>query len=151
MIRICIAGLAGFILLLAGCGGHLHQQCHTLPQAGWAYTDSLVTQFPALPAGGARSITLDLTLTQDYPWQNLYLKAALVSAGSRSELVPEYALMDSAGAWFVQPDMSGNYTITALLSDSTHLDPTQQYSLVLRQYMRADTLKGIAEVCVQLD
>jgi len=114
---------------------------------GWAFNEAFVNNVDIDKSRCPNvSAHLELTHTDMYPFENIYLRVSVVEEGKDAvEEVISFSLQDDLGAWI--GDKKGE-TYKALLNLPIAIPGTvsDSYILKVEQYTREDTLKGVEAV-----
>ncbi len=142
-----------FVLILAlGCGSDcIYQQSFSLPEAGWAYEDSIRFDFEIPDTSAHYNLNLKLKHAWDFPYQNLYVKFyTRFPSGKMIEQLVSLELTENAVVW--QGECSGKWcTINIPLQSNAYFPETGKYSITLEQYMRQSPVEGVKSfsLCVK--
>ncbi len=150
MKRLPVLLAALLLMALTACERVTLRSSHQPDGARWAYADSLVSAFTIDSAAGPQRVRLSLSLTDDYPYRNLYLRLRLVPPrGPVQTATPELVLQDPYGTWHAERTWGGAYELSTVLNDSATFAPGP-WRLVVQQFTRADTLVGVRSVSLEI-
>jgi gliding motility-associated lipoprotein GldH len=134
-------------LLLAGCGGERLEEKWSLPEGSWRLNDSLEATFEAKAGYLPQQLTLGLTLTDAYPYRNLYVQFRVrTPKGREYTTLPQLLLADSLGTWRAKRSWWGTYRFETVLNNAADFPEPGTYHFSLKHYMRQDTLPGVTAV-----
>lgn len=140
------------LVALSSCGGELVRLHHHNAEQRWSVADSLSAEFAVTDSLQPHRLRLNLTLTEDFPYRNLYLRFRLIDPKGRVQsTTPEFVLQDAYGNWHASRNLAGHYALTAILNDSAVFRPAGAWRLSLMPYTRADTLVGVKEVSFSVE
>lgn len=150
--RLPLAAALLTLLYLAACQPAPLELAHQPQAQRWAYADSLSAPFTIADSTRPHRISLRLSLTDDYPFRNLYIRLRLVPPpGARAQsATPELVLQDAFGNWNVERSWRGRYELTTVLNDSARFRPAGAWRLSVVQFTRLDTLPGVAAVSLSI-
>lgn len=138
------------LLALTACERTTLRSSHQPDGDRWAYADSLVSSFVIDSAAPPQRVRLSLSLTDDYPYRNLYLRLRLLPPrGPAQTATPELVLQDPYGTWHAERTWRGTYELSTVLNDSATFAPGP-WRLVVQQFTRADTLVGVRAVSLDI-
>lgn len=139
---------AAFIcLLFTSCGpAVVYEREFDLPEAGWAYADSLRFEFSIENTEQQYDYLLDVNHDAGFPSQNFYVKLHTgFPSGKRSSQQLSLQLADNFGQWF--GDCNGdNCTISIPILREASFSTPGDYSLTVEQYGRDNPLTGISNI-----
>lgn len=121
------------------------------PQQGWAYADSLTYAFSIADTLQVYNLYLELDHLVDYPYQNLYINIRTVFPdGKDLAQVLSLELSDKQGFW------QGNCNSKACelripIQEEAYFNQPGDYRIVVEQYMRTDSLRGLQSIGLQLE
>ena len=115
-----------------------------LPDACWAYDDSLVVKVPI--AAETAGVRVQLTFEEEYAYSNIYLSLTLLGpSGKKTTLQATETFIDPLGNWQVPADGSSYPYIFSGFASIPNLE-VGEYTLVLAQAMRDNPLCHIKKV-----
>ena len=144
-------GIVVNLLLLASCNGHW-QSAALKPEGGcWNVKDTLRLSFESLDTVNAYALSFPLTVSEDYPYNNVYLQATLVSPSGDTAMIPaEFVLTGPSGAWLTE--VNGDLATFQLnVGDAIIFKQSGKYAVSLLHYMREGELCGVQSVGVAID
>lgn len=149
--RIPILFIPLLVLALQACEGH-DFIANTEPEgACWEMNDSVVLPFEVSDTTAAWNLTFPLSFTDDYPYSNLYVQLTTHTPGGESgKATYRFRLMDELGNW------DGTYSgskvqYAAAVGPGIKFNQLGTYRLVLRHFMRDETLCGVHSASIALD
>lgn len=121
------------------------------PQQGWPYADSLTYAFSIADTLQVYNLYLELDHLVDYPYQNLYINIRTVFPdGKDLAQVLSLELSDKQGFW--QGDCNGEACELRIpIQERTYFNQLGDYRIVVEQYMRTDSLRGLQSIGLQLE
>lgn len=137
--------------LLASCGGHW-QSVEMKPDGGcWESGDTLKLSFESKDSVNACALGFPLTVSGDYPFNNIYLQATLRSPSGDQAVIPaEFVLADPTGAW--QTEANGDLATFQLnVGDAIIFKESGLYTVSLVHFMRDRQLCGVDRVGISVD
>jgi gliding motility-associated lipoprotein GldH len=135
------------MILLQACTPSLVDTSHSPDDGRWAVGDSLSAGFEVVDTTQAYRLRLSLSLNEDYPYRNLYVRFRLQPPTGASQVAtPEFVLQDVYGNWNVARTLTGDYSLSAVLNDSAVFRQPGRWQLSLGAYTRSDTLPGVSKV-----
>lgn len=141
------AAATALVALQAACSGGGLQKEWAIEDGAWQVADSLVEDFTATEAMPLQQIKLGLTLTDKYPYRNLYIKCRIRTPGGREyTTMPEFLFTDEAGNWLSKRSWQGSYDFEVVVNPGAEFKQPGVYQFCLVQYMRQDTLPGVQAV-----
>jgi gliding motility-associated lipoprotein GldH len=139
------------LALLGACNRYEMNQTHRFDGGQWRYADSVVFRWNNTDTAAARALGLHLSITDEFPFSNLYLQFALTSpSGRRYQVQNQFLLADSLGNWDATRSLGGHYDFNTTLNPAARFNERGTYTFTLRQYMRRDTLLGVRAIGLQL-
>ena len=139
-----VALTLGFALLtLTACGPEvIYEQHHDLP-GEWSYADSVAFGYDIADTSRAYDLVLEVDHEDVFATQNLYAQFTTVYPdGSRQTEPLSLELADGSGRWL--GDCRGEQcTLSLPLQVSTRYPDPGSYAMVLRQFMRQDSVPGL--------
>jgi gliding motility-associated lipoprotein GldH len=138
-------------MFLPACESHDHISTTEPEGACWEMHDSLVLPFSVSDTTLAWNLTFPLRFTDDYPYSNLYVQLATYTpSGESGKATYRFRLMDELGNW------DGEYAGSAIryvaaVGPGIKFNQLGDYRLVLRHFMRDETLCGIQSAGIALD
>jgi gliding motility-associated lipoprotein GldH len=121
------------------------------PQQGWPYADSLTYAFSIADTQQLYNLYLTLDHLVDYPYQNLYINIRTVFPdGKDLAQVLSLELSDKQGFW--QGDCnSEDCELRIPIQEEAYFNQPGDYRIVVEQYMRTDSLRGLQSIGLQLE
>ncbi len=140
--------LACAVTLLAltaftACGPEVVYEQHRDLPGQWAYADSVVFAYDIADTSRAYDLTLEVDHRDVFATQNLYAEFTTVYPDGRRQTEPlSLELADGSGRWL--GDCRGEEcTLRLPLQASTHYPAAGAYAMILRQFMRRDSVPGL--------
>ena len=147
--------LTGILFLVLsvfmGCGPKGNVVSKTYQTQCWAMEDTLTGTFEVKNVSDKHLMFFPLTVTDDYPYYNLFLRAEIISpSGKKSEPEQlEFRLLDPDGKWV--NDCEGKQCPFALeWGQNRVFEETGTHTVKLYHYMRDQPLCGISQVGVEV-
>jgi gliding motility-associated lipoprotein GldH len=140
------------IVLLAGCGQQNDIfQYHHIPNGRWPSDQTLVFTFDSISDKGAtHRVDIELSFSDLYPYQNLYLAVGRSLNDSVMHLdTLQFTLADDNGKWL--GSTAGRlHQITLPYLQHVRFDTGKTLRFTIRQAMIDDPLKGIEKVGIRI-
>jgi gliding motility-associated lipoprotein GldH len=134
-------------LLCASCGpDHLFEAKHEMPNAQWAYRDSLVFEFEVKDTSSRYDFFLNIDYQKDkYPFQNLYMRFNTVYPNGKSiKKQLSFDIFAPTG----EPLDAGSRHIA--LQENAFFNQPGKHRIVMEQFTRRDSLPGIGAVGLEI-
>ena len=129
--------------MLVACSGEAPLADLEPREACWKISNRLEANFSH--AGGPLEMPVELALTGNYPFSNLYLKVTLsTEAGVDTSWIMSETFVDPLGNWLV-PLKGGSYTISHNILRKQDM-PAGNYSLTLGHNMRPERVCGVKAI-----
>jgi gliding motility-associated lipoprotein GldH len=121
------------------------------PQLGWPYADSLTYAFSIADTQEIYNLYLEIDHLIDYPYQNLYINIRTVFPnGEDLAQVLSLELSDKQGFW--QGDCnSKDCNLRIPIQEEAYFNQPGDYRIVVEQYMRTDSLRGLRSIGLLLE
>jgi gliding motility-associated lipoprotein GldH len=144
-----------FLILLAfaaACGNTYHYDAEReLPDGVWPYADSVAFDFTIADTAARYNLYLDLAHADTFSKQNVYLRFHTVFPdGKRASSVLSFDLFNSLGA-ANGACRGGRCTLQSVLQQNARFAQAGDYRLVVEQWMRQDSLRGIYRVGMMVE
>ncbi|MEM0999441.1 MAG: gliding motility lipoprotein GldH [Bacteroidota bacterium] len=142
----------GVMLGLVGCGHTPIAEASTaLETECWSLQDTLQLTFSNADTQQVYQLYFPITFTEEYPYRNLYLRAAVQAPSGEVNLLPaRFDLASAEGEWYTET--SGDEVPFNLnLGEGLRLNQTGDYTIRMYHYMRDAEICGVREVGVVLD
>ena len=140
------------LLLFSACGGSHFAKTETqLENECWAASDTLDLSFENSDTSQAYQLYFPITFTEDYPYNNLHLRAVVIAPSGEKNILPSrFDLAAPTGEWFSDP--SGD-EIPFTLNIGEGLRFTQQgtYTIRMYHYMRDNEVCGVRKIGMVVD
>jgi gliding motility-associated lipoprotein GldH len=141
-----------FSFLLIACGPNIiYESKKDISNSTWLYKDSIKFAFEIKDTNKVYNIWLDIDHNSDYPFQNLYTK--IYTHFPQKEVLNQQLsieLADFTGKWN-GTGTGKNIKYNLLLQENAVFEAKGAYTIVLEQYTRQDSLKGINELGLRLE
>ncbi len=132
-------------LLLTACGPELiFEEAYELPAGTWTYADSVVFAYEIVDTSRSYDLVLDIHHRDVFATQNLYGQFTTVYPNGTRQTEPlSLELADNSGQWL--GECAGeDCTLTLPLQVSTRYPAAGRYEMVVRQFMRRDSVEGVS-------
>ena len=138
-------------LLLHSCSKHFAAQESQFENACWSANDTLRLEFENTDTAKVYQLAFPITLTEDYPFHNIYLRAVITSPSGDESMIPsEFILSDKTGAWLTEP--SGDAVpFTLKVGDGLRFNQLGKYKVCLYHFMRDELLCGVEKAGIFVD
>ena len=141
--NILLLAASSMFMLIFSCNSPL-QKAEKVFSRGWYLQDSLYFVSPPLQSGKKYQLKLDMELTEDYPFRNIYFQVGIAPQGSLLQYsVGRFEVSDESGYWYENPD-GKKHNFEWVVLDSLTAKKVASYQFSLKQYMRVDTLQGVS-------
>lgn len=146
-----LLGLFLGCLLLQSCQKHWAEIDHTFDAGCWETTDTLVLSFENTDTNQIYRLQFPVDVTEDYPFNNIYLHALLTTPSGEQSVVPsEFKLSSNAGEWFSEP--KGDIIPFQLsIADGLRFNQMGTYTVKLFHFMRDAQICGVSRAGIALD
>jgi gliding motility-associated lipoprotein GldH len=123
---------------------------YPLKNEAWSYSDTLNFSFSIADTMALYDIRLAIKHRQDYRFQNLYTQIyTAFPTGERTQQILNFDLAENSGKWL--GERSGDYALFEVnIQENAFFNKMGDYTLTLEQFMRQDSLSGIAEIQLKL-
>lgn len=133
---------------IASCSrpGNSYSEFHTIPEAGWAYVDTILFHPMFQDSIAVGSLSLALRHTSDYPFSAV---AVEITYPTGTQCVCDtviFTLADSYGRW-IGKGFGASYQMESRLPNH-NITLADSSEIRVRQIMRVDTLHGIDQIGV---
>lgn len=140
------------IFLFCGCSGDtILNKLENLPEHGWSQSNTINMEFEITDTTRYSNIYLNLRITGDYPFSNMYVLSTITLPDSSVQSIrSHHILAEDNGKW----TGSGMGDIISYEQPIALHQPFKQkgrYRLQLKQYMRMDTLPAVRDVGVRIE
>ena len=138
-------------LLLTSCGPDVvYDQAQPTANDGWAYADSLIFEFVIADTTRRYDMELALDHATDFATQNLYVELATEFPDGRRTVQPvSLELANNYGDWFGDCGAE-RCDFSVVLQPAARFDEVGAHRLVVKQFSRAERLRGVAGVGLRL-
>lgn len=144
-------GVAWLLISLNACDSHLASTDREIPGDCWAASDTLDLVFSNTDTSKIYQLYFPLTLTEEYSYNNIYLRAIVrAPSGAENVLPARFDLASPNGEW--QSEVSGDeIPFTLNLGEGLRFNQTGDYTLRFFHFMRDETLCGVRKIGMVLD
>ncbi|MEM1215387.1 MAG: gliding motility lipoprotein GldH [Bacteroidota bacterium] len=150
--RIALFYIALAGLLLTACGpSYVFEERLEVADVGWAYADSLVTEFTVTDTVSLHNLHLTVDHTDGFPYQNFYvlIHTTFPDGQRRSEQV-SLELAGKGGVWL--GDCSGaECHLSIPIQKEVFFAQTGPYRVVIQQHSRRNPLPEVRSVGLALE
>ena len=150
-LAVCI-GMIGLLISFSACEpSHLAIQEREVPGECWAAADTLHLTFSNQDTSQVYQLYFPITLTEDYPYSNIYLHAIVrAPSGAENVLPSRFDLASPDGKW--ETEVSGDeIPFTLNLGEGLRFNQIGDYTFRLYHFMRDEPLCGIRKIGMVLD
>lgn len=113
--------------------------------------DTVRVEFGSADTQQVYQLTFPMVFTEDYAYNNIYLRAAVKSPSGELNVLPaRFELQESNGAWLSPPN-GEEISFELGIGDGLRFNQEGTYTLMLYQYMRDEPLCGIRSAGLVLD
>lgn len=136
--------LCGAVLFLWACSSEtLYEQRIVLPEAGWAYEDTLSFAFEIKDTARLYTLSLEVEHSDEYPFQNLYVRIHTGYPDGKSAVqLVSLELAEKTGVW-LGTCRGRTCRLRIPIQSKTYFNQPGTYTLALEQYMRRSPLPGL--------
>lgn len=126
------------------CRSDFYSKSFPFANDEWRYDDPISFSFDIVDTTKTFDIILKVDHTDQYPYQNLYVKTTSQIPGDTA-IVQNLSLelANQAGFW-IGSCSGANCTIEIPIQSRIHFNQLGLYQIDLEQYTRTDTLKGLS-------
>ncbi|MFZ1706015.1 MAG: gliding motility lipoprotein GldH [Saprospiraceae bacterium] len=133
--------ITAFILL--GCNNDIVYDKKVVFDEAWTYNDVQEFTFDIIDTIPAHDILLEVIHDKHFAFQNIYTKVTTIFPDQQKvEHQVSLQLTDALNVWVGDCD-SKNCTASLVLSENIYFNQTGKYIILLEQYGRTDSLKGM--------
>lgn len=145
----------GSLILLAiamsGCDSHWQYASQKFEGDCWAMQDTVNLDFESSDTSTVYRLQFPLRVTEDFPFNNIYLRAQLVApSGDATEIPTEFKLCSPIGEWFSEPE-GDEIPFKLNVSDGLRFNQVGKYRIRLYHYMRDASICGVVMAGIALD
>jgi gliding motility-associated lipoprotein GldH len=139
------------MLLFSACGSHFAQTETQPANECWAAGDTLDLNFENTDTAQAYQLYFPITFTEDYPYNNLYLRAVVKAPSGEEHILPaRFDLAAPTGEWFSDPS-GDEIPFTLNIGEGLRFNQTGTYTIRLYHYMRDNEVCGVRKIGVVVD
>ncbi len=146
-----LLGLFLGCLLMQSCQKHWAESGQNFDAGCWEATDTLLLSFDNTDTNQVYRLQFPLEVTEDYPFNNIYLRAILTSPSGEASVIPsEFKLSSNAGEWYSEPK-GDIIPFNLSIADGLRFNQVGAYTVKLFHFMRDDQVCGINRAGIALD
>lgn len=119
-----------------------------MPEAGWAYGDTLVFAPEGLDSVALRTLSVALRHDNDYPYRNLWLEVTYGTPPLFYRDTVDIELADIYGRWHGK-GLGPSYQTSTTIGKAVNLSDSSR--VFIRHIMRVDTLHGIRQIGISIE
>lgn len=139
------------LVLSMGCGSHWADMETDFEGGCWEASDTLRLEFENSDTSKVYALGFPITVSDDYPYHNIFLRAILEApSGDRSLIPSEFILADPTGAWLAEPD-GDLIPFQLTVADGLRFNQIGKYTVRLYHYMRDARICGLQSAGITLD
>jgi len=141
------------LLVLYSCNSknYLFDQTKKIEKGSWSYENTLDFTFDIQDTTQIYNIYLALDHTNDYAYQNLYLKVhTLFPNGKKMERPVSFELADKYGQWYGECGSDACRLLVPFQS-KTYFNAIGKHTITLEQFMRKDPIGGIEGLSLMVE
>lgn len=140
------------LLVFGACGSdYFYETSKEIPGGIWTYRDTLDFQFNIADTSARYNLYVEFTHADTFPNQNLYLKLKTqFPDGRRVSDVKSFDFFSTQGV----PNgncTNGKCRVQLNLKQKTRFPQPGTYTITLEQYMRRDSVPGVASVGIAIE
>ena len=138
-------------LYLAGCGeSYYFEETQTIENGNWFYQDSVHFEVDIIDSTQLYALLLDFNHALEYKTQNLYIYINTeLPDGKRLGKQLSLDLAAPTGVWHGDCNKR-NCDVSINLQQKAYFNQPGKYKFTLKQYMRADPIKGINSISLKI-
>lgn len=143
-------GVVFLSTLLSGCGdGRLYEQYSSFEKAEWKMTDSVAFDLGKVDLSAIPIPQIGIKYNEDYPFSNLYLTVIAKDSADKvlGKKLINMPLFDSKSGKPLGEGFGNSFT---KLDNLPFELPMESRKVILYQYMRQESLKGVESVGVKI-
>ena len=139
------------VFIAFSCGNkHTFVVEKEMPKGDFWTNDDFVRAEFNVDKGIPYNIYFELKHTDDYPFENLYLRIIDNFTGKKDTDIVNINLANSYGIWY--GDKRGdNYTFSTLLRKAFKFKDSSIHAIQIEQFTRRDSLEGVTKVSFYID
>ncbi|NRA52348.1 MAG: gliding motility lipoprotein GldH [Phaeodactylibacter sp.] len=144
--------LLSSLLLLFACGpDFIYDELQEIDGQGWAYAQPVRFDFDIADTAALYNLWLEVDHSTEYKTQNLYTRIQTgFPDGNKSEETVSLELADKSGAWYGSCDQS-KCLLKVPLQMNTYFNQPGNYSMVIEQFTRIDSLEGVSSLRLMVE
>ena len=153
MKRLALYFLAAVGVIVSGCGSKvLYKESLVIPDAGWAYADTLEYRFSVSDTLQIYDLSLTVWHKREYPFQNVYVNVhTMFPGGEKLKERLSLEMMDSKESLWLGKCGRERCRLDIVLQEGAFFQQPGEYALLLEQHTRMDTLPGIEQIALQIE
>ncbi len=138
------------ITLLSSCNGStLYEKHMELEKNKWAFSEPFKSEFD-LQLADTVDININITHTDDYPYENIYLRLTQNLGKYEKVDTITFNLSDKYGHWKGNKTWGDGYNYSFSYLKNCHIS-RKHNSLKIEQFTRNDTLKGLNKIGITIE
>jgi len=135
-----------FLFVLSACNNdEIYKNTKKFPNEIWTYNDVFSSDFSIKQDTAHYDIFLGINHTENYPFQNIYLKITDDFTGSLNTDTININFYDKSGI-IIGKKQGKNHYLNTLLRKSFKFPKSGNYSIKIEQLTRKDSLEGISDI-----
>ncbi len=140
------------LFLFTGCASdYAYQEQREIDGPAWTYADSLAYQFRIDDTLTVYNLHLIVDHLPEFPFENLYVRLHTVFPdGERLSEVVSLQLSDDLNRWLGDSRGDG-YRLDIPIQEGAYFNQPGPYQLIIEQYTRRDSLRGVQAVAFGLE
>lgn len=148
MIRIAVTCLSVVIIFTSCRKDILVEEKFEFPNSQWINHDAKSLTIEAPDTSGVYNMEIELTHTDDYAFQNLYVRISTIyPSGKADTSVTSLELTNPDGSWAGDCN-GGECSLVLPLQTRFTFPEAGKYNWQIEPYMRTDTIEGINSITV---
>lgn len=146
-----LVGMVVLALGMSACDSHWQYAEKQFEGDCWAMQDTIDLAFESKDTAAVYRLQFPIRVTEDFPFNNIYLRAMLVApSGHATEIPTEFKLCSPIGEWFSEPE-GDEIPFQLNVSDGLRFNQVGNYRIRLYHYMRDESVCGIVKAGIALD
>jgi gliding motility-associated lipoprotein GldH len=141
----------GVALIFSGCSKDWHSAEREFENRCWNVSDTLSLSFENTDTAAVYELAFPITVNEDYPFHNLYLRVKLQAPSGDASIIPtEFVLADPNGSWLSEP--SGDVVPFRLkVPEGIRFSQKGNYTMKLYHFMRDADLCGVEKAGIAVN
>jgi gliding motility-associated lipoprotein GldH len=139
-------------VLATGCGpSYIFSEKKEISGGVWTYAQPLSFTFQIADTTSRYNLWLDVAARPEFAWENIYTRIYTeFPDGRKKDQLQSFAIFDSHGQ--VLGDKKGDdYVQQIALQQNAFFDKAGPYTIRMEQYMRTDSVPGIAYFSLHIE